>query len=94
MELDLFMELAKKGEHVSIGSINDVNGAMIVNLLRLGAKSVILSSGSCHDSDKDFFMQVLAKDIETYKYYDEKIIFSFKKINDDENGVIIEKVKK
>ena len=90
----LYIKLAEKGEHVSVGHINDVDGVIICNLLRLGAKSVIYFMELYADYDDNLFAKSLAEKIKIHTYTHEQIIFSSKKVSDIEIRIIAEKAKK
>ncbi len=89
----LCIKLAEKGEHVSIGSAHDLNETMIVNLLRLGAKSVIISH-KCNVNSDDRLTKFFNKKIKSYTYSNEKIVFLSKRITDDEIRIVAKKIKK
>lgn len=92
--LDLCVKLAEKSEHVSVGDVDAIDGAVICNLLRLGAKSVISYYKSYQDYDDDSLTKSLNDKVGSSVYIRGEIIFSFKRISDDKIRIIAEKAKK
>jgi len=89
-ELVLFIKLSEKKEHVSIGSLAGSTGGlrMSLNLLRLGAASVILFATP---DDKDQLKQSLPDTIRGYTNPNEEINFSFENISEKEIKITIVK---
>ena len=77
-ELVLFIKLAERGTHVSIGSLSDAGGIRLpLNLLRLGAASVIM-----YGDAEEKLQEVLPGILKGYTNPDEKIDFIFEVINE------------
>ncbi|MCK5211819.1 hypothetical protein KAJ89_03895 [Candidatus Parcubacteria bacterium] len=89
-ELALFIELAKKEQSISMGSFDTFENSpkTSLNLLRLGARSLILY---CKTNNKNYFKKEFIEVTKTYTDQGENIDFAFEDINEDTVKIIMTK---